>query len=275
MSVETTGTQTLPSPRGERPTVPAVIADAGDQAVEQYRAFFDQVIKSPTTRAGYGAIIRRFFRWAEGRALSLAYITAADVVLFLDNLGPAVKQSGSADSYLAAIRSLFRHLARTGILVANPLETPHSRKMASAADRHPRPRISLSELKAMVLELDETWEEDQEFFQAGLVLLSPLAIDTIDPESISRFTGVSLPLVREFAERLLANGCWTGDGKIAVSSYDTDYCGISLVLNVMVATGIVECRPATDGDGDQAAGKTDPASEDNVPAARQEASDEK
>ena len=196
----------------------------------------------------YRSYYRRFFGWAEKRGLSLNDISASDAAEFVGECCLPATVSESAQINLSAIRSLFRHFASTGVLASNPLETPHSCKMSAAAGRRPRPSIPLAELKEMVLELDETYAEDEELFQAGLVMLSPLSLRTTDPEAIGRFTGVPLRLVREFAGRLLANDCWSANGKVVVDSDNPDLWGITLRLNVLIAAGMIERRSAAESD---------------------------
>lgn len=227
-------------------SVPAIIAAAGEDAVQHYRAFFHQESLRPSTRQLYGSIIRRFFRWAEKRGLALETICTSDASAFCDEVC-----CDSTANYLSAIRSLFRHFETTGVLVASFSETLGKRSAKDHQERKTRPRVSLAELKEMLLELDESWENEPELFQAGLVLLSPLSLGTTDPEAISRFSGVPLPLVQEFAGRLLANGCWTAGAKIAVSSFDPVEGGVCLILNVLVAVGLAECRFVEEGDTSQ------------------------
>jgi hypothetical protein len=52
---------------GAGEAIPALIVAAGEQAVEQYRAYFDDAIRNPNTRKLYGQQARRFFRWASDR----------------------------------------------------------------------------------------------------------------------------------------------------------------------------------------------------------------
>jgi hypothetical protein len=58
--------------------------------------------------------------------------------------------------------------------------------------------------------------------------------------AISRFTGVPEPLVREFAGRLIENGVWRPDGKIGGEWNDPEYGGLAFMLDVWVATGMLE-----------------------------------
>jgi hypothetical protein len=102
-------------------------------------------------------------------------------------------------------------------------------------------------LKRIVLEIgaEDGWKEGFEDFQAGLVMIAPLSIKTMDPSVVSRFTGVPERLVREFADRLIANRIWRPDGKIGAEWGDN----FSFMLDVWCATGELErAPPAPSGD---------------------------
>ena len=76
-------------------------------------------------------------------------------------------------------------------------------------------------------------------------MIAPLSIKIMDPAMVSRFTGVPEPLVREFADRLIANGIWRPDGKISAGWGDN----FAFMLDVWVATGELERGPpAPSGD---------------------------
>jgi hypothetical protein len=104
--------------------VPPIIAAAGEQAVEQYRAYFNEVIRSQSTRRAYRSQANRFLKWAMRRGLSLVSISADDATDFSRLAHPSV---------VIPTRRLFRHFVETGVLPANPFLTPHSRKMEAAA----------------------------------------------------------------------------------------------------------------------------------------------
>jgi transposase-like protein len=110
------------------------------------------------------------------------------------------------------------------------------------------PPTSLTKLKQMVLEIGEPaeWEEGDEDFQAGLVMAAPLAIDSMDPDTISAFTGVSKRLVREYAARLVQNGIWLPDGRIAADWWEPDG-NKAFMMDVWVATGsFTRCKAGED-----------------------------
>jgi hypothetical protein len=104
--------------------LPSIIATAGEQAVEQYRTYFNHMIQSQSTRVAYRSMANRFLKWAMRRGLSLASISADDATDFVRVTDPKV---------VVPIRGLFRHFVETGVLPANPFETWQSHKMQVAA----------------------------------------------------------------------------------------------------------------------------------------------
>ena len=59
--------------------VPALIADAGDQAAWRYLEFFAANIRNPNTRRAYARACQQFFAWCDERGLTLTTIRAVDV----------------------------------------------------------------------------------------------------------------------------------------------------------------------------------------------------
>ena len=54
--------------------VPALIADAGDQAAWRYVEFFTANIRNPNTRRAYARACQQFFAWCDERGLTLTTI---------------------------------------------------------------------------------------------------------------------------------------------------------------------------------------------------------
>jgi site-specific recombinase XerD len=99
--------------------VPALIADAGDQASWRYVEFFAANINNPNTRRAYARACSRFFGWCEDRGLTLASIRPIDVAAWVKQLqekhgAPGVKQQ------LAAVRMLFDWLITGQVVPVNP-----------------------------------------------------------------------------------------------------------------------------------------------------------
>jgi integrase/recombinase XerD len=100
-------------------TVPAIIADAGDNAARRFLEFFTANIRNPNTRAAYAQAIAQFLRWCEGRRLSLSDIEPMAVAAYIEQLqqqrtAPTVKQ------HLAAIKMLFDWLVIGQVVTFNP-----------------------------------------------------------------------------------------------------------------------------------------------------------
>jgi len=219
--------------------IPKLVTEAGRDAVEAYRAFFTGTQLKPTTLSIYGSAVSRFLRWAEQHGLLLAALARADAEAYLRDLG--TRKTSTLDVHLAAIRTFFRHLIDCGVLSDNPFAS-----LRAPYETPPQPDPQLTSLKRTVLEIGEAdgWTEESEDFKAGLVMLAPLEIGTIEPEAISQFTGVPLPLVEQFAERLRVGGIWRSDGTIAAEWDDPENGGLAFMLDVWVATGHLERVPA-------------------------------
>src|SRR3954467_7552684 len=90
-------------PAAGGPVVPALIADAGDQAARRFFEFFTANIENPNTRLAYAQAVAQFLRWCEDRRLTLRTIEPIAVAAYVQELKgrlavPSVKQ------HLAAIR---------------------------------------------------------------------------------------------------------------------------------------------------------------------------
>ena len=99
--------------------VPALIADAGDQAAWRYVEFFTANIRNPNTRRAYARACQQFFAWCDERGLTLTTIRPVDVARYIEtrqqtHSAPDVKQQ------LAAVRMLFDWLITGQVVPLNP-----------------------------------------------------------------------------------------------------------------------------------------------------------
>jgi hypothetical protein len=238
--------------------VPQIVRAAGDDAVRAYQEFLNDPVRATTTRKLYRLYAGRFFRWAESRGMNLETITAESLSAYAAEIA-AAKSQLEATIYLTPVRGALGHLARSGVLATDPCPKgqPNGRGTQTMLNG-PAPSIPLSELKRMVLEAgtEDGWEEGVEEFEAGLVILAPFSIGTRDPAAVAAYTGVPEPLVREFAERLIANGIWRPDGKIGANWFDPEYGDFAFMLDVFVALGDLERCPAAEDDAAQAEAET-------------------
>lgn len=100
-----------------RPTLPALIAAAGDKASEHFLEFFAATIRNKNARAAYVQAIAQFCRWCEDHKLQLAAIRPLHVSAYIETkplTAPSVKQ------HLAALRGLFNSLVIKQVVPENP-----------------------------------------------------------------------------------------------------------------------------------------------------------
>jgi site-specific recombinase XerD len=122
--------------------LPAVIADAGDQAAKRFVEFFTATIRNPHTRKAYAHAAGDFFAWCEGHGLALPAIEPLHVAAYVelitrDKSAPTVKQ------HLAAIRMLFDWLVTGQVVPLNPASSVRG------------PKFSVKRGKTPVLTADE------------------------------------------------------------------------------------------------------------------------
>jgi site-specific recombinase XerD len=100
--------------------VPAIIADAGDQAARRFLEFFAATIRNKNTRMAYYRDVCQFFAWCDHHKLGgIDDIEPLHVAAYIEGLladyeKPSVKQ------HLAAIRMLFDWLVTGQVVATNP-----------------------------------------------------------------------------------------------------------------------------------------------------------
>ena len=119
---------------------------------------------------------------------------------------------------------------------------------SGAAMQAPAPSVPLEDLKKTLREIGAAgaWTEDDEDFEAGLVMLAAIAIRSRDPAALSAYTGVARPSVRAYARRLVENGIWLPNGEIGADWSDPENGNLNFMMDVWVALGQLE-RSTTDG----------------------------
>ncbi len=110
---------TLATPMPDTHLVPALIANAGDQAGWRYVEFFTANINNDHTRRAYARACHGFFGWCEHRGLTLRVIRPVHAAAWVKELqekhgAPGVKQQ------LAAVRMLFDWLVIGQVVPMNP-----------------------------------------------------------------------------------------------------------------------------------------------------------
>ena len=103
--------------RGADVVLPALIVDAGPDAVARFLEFFAGRIANARTRAAYRRAVGQFLAWCEARGLGLAAVSPLHVAAYIrthPGSVPTVKQ------HLAAIRVLCDWLVVSQVLPVNP-----------------------------------------------------------------------------------------------------------------------------------------------------------
>src|SRR5271157_2347672 len=104
-------------------SVPAIIADLGENASRRFLEFFAANIRNRNTRAAYAQAVAQFLRWCEARNLSFNDVEPIHVAGYIELLqqrtdkplaAPSVKQ------HLAALRTLFDWLVVGQVVGRSP-----------------------------------------------------------------------------------------------------------------------------------------------------------
>ena len=134
--------------------VPAIIADAGDQAARRFLEFFAATISNRNTRAAYYRAVMRFFGWCDEHQLgALDDLEPLHVAAYIEGLQkdyekPSVKQ------HLAAIRMLFDWLVTGGIVATNPAHAVRGPK--HVVKRGKTPVLSADQARQLLDSIDTT-----------------------------------------------------------------------------------------------------------------------
>src|SRR3954465_5157987 len=145
----------VPAPSG--PVVPALIADAGDQAARRFFEFFTANIENANTRLAYAQAVAQFLRWCEGRQLTLRTIEPIAVAAYVQELKgrlatPSVKQ------HLAAIRMLFDWLVTGQVIPLNPASSVKAPK--HVVKKGKTPVLSAGDARTLLDSIETEREND-------------------------------------------------------------------------------------------------------------------
>jgi len=145
--------------RPERPIVtpaslgvPALIADAGDQAARRFLEFFTATIRNPNTRMAYYRAVLRFCAWCDHHQLDeLAAIEPLHVATYIEGLQHAYAKP-SVKQHLAALRMLFDWLVTGGVIATNPAYAVRGPKYV--VKRGKTPVLTPDEARALLNSID-------------------------------------------------------------------------------------------------------------------------
>ncbi len=101
-------------------TVPASIANAGDDTKRRFVEFFTANIRNMNTRRAYLRAIDRFCCWMEGRGITrLADIEPTMIAFYIEEMQDGYSKA-SVKQNLAAIRMMFDYFVTGGLMRHNP-----------------------------------------------------------------------------------------------------------------------------------------------------------
>lgn len=165
--------------------LPAVIANAGDDAARRFVEFFTAEIRNPHTRDAYARAVARFLAWAEDRGLALGELSPVAVAAYVEALGRELAPA-SVKLHLAALRMLGDYLVTGGVLRMNP----------AASVRGPKLRIRTGKTPALL-------EEDARAFMGardgdGLLALRDQALLCVMLYSFARVSAAVALQVKDY-----------------------------------------------------------------------------
>ena len=98
-------------------TVPAILANAGENAATKFLEFFAARIRNLNTREAYARACAQFLAWSENHVDDIRLITPMHVAAYIEQ-HPGSPQT--IKQHLAAIKMLFDYLVISQIVPANP-----------------------------------------------------------------------------------------------------------------------------------------------------------
>lgn len=133
--------------------VPAVIRDAGPDAIRRFIEFFTANIRNHNTRIAYMRAVRRFYEWAARRRISLAQAEPMLVAAYVEELRRTYGDL-SVKQNLAAIRMLFDYLVTGGVLRVNPAASVKGPKVVIVKGK--TPVLSAADTRQLLDSIDTT-----------------------------------------------------------------------------------------------------------------------
>ena len=116
--------------------VPAVINRAGEPARLRFLEFFTAHIRNRGTRAMYGWVAARFFRWCDNCGVELHSVSPLVVATYIEGLTEQLS-APSVKLHLAALRKLFDFLVVGQIVPVNPASSVRGPKYVVSKGKTP------------------------------------------------------------------------------------------------------------------------------------------
>ncbi len=133
--------------------VPAIIREAGPDAIRRYVEFFTANIRNLNTRIAYSRAVRRFCDWTDGHGVSLPEVGPVFVAAYVEEMLTEFSDL-SVKLHLAAIRMLFDYLVTGGVLRVNPALSVKGPKVVIHKGK--TPILSAAETRLLLDSIDTT-----------------------------------------------------------------------------------------------------------------------
>ena len=128
--------------------VPALIEAAGKKAKRKFVEFFTAEIENDNTRAAYSEACDRFLHWCQVSGITLATVESTLVAAYFKGGCPETREyktqskdkltaRSSKKQHLAAVRQMFDHLVRGGVLEFNPASSVRGPKLKVTKGKTP------------------------------------------------------------------------------------------------------------------------------------------
>ncbi len=179
----------LPAPTSLTPkggiVFPALVANAGHRAQEEFMNFFAAEISNESTREHYLRDVARFGRWCDERGFRLEQVTTIHLAAYREDLRreaspPTVKR------HFSALRRLFGWWVEKGILDRNPVREVKTE------------RFSRTEGKTPAFDLEDMARLFQSFDTKSLVGLRDRALIAVMAYTFARVEAAVTLRVKDF-----------------------------------------------------------------------------
>lgn len=114
-------------PRSSGASVPAIVADAGDDASSRFVEFFTRTKLKPATQYLYARAIRSFFAWCEPHGLTLNAIEPTHVAAYVEEHSRN-RSASVVNLDLSGIRAILQWFTDGGVLRSNPASSIRGHK---------------------------------------------------------------------------------------------------------------------------------------------------
>lgn len=185
----------LPALIANNVVVPALIADAGDQAAYRFREFLRARLPNENTRAAYAHAISEFFFWCSAAGVpNLACVNSLLVSRYVDQLKSA-RAPATVKQHLAAIRMLFDWLVTGQVIPHNPASAVRAPK--HVVKKGKTPVLSVEEARTLLNGIP-TARGDGPETECDVIGLRDRALIAVMVYSFARVSAVTSMKVRDY-----------------------------------------------------------------------------